>query len=79
MQSDMVPVAVIVASLDCRRFTVQTGNRSPLLCTRCGGPAFDGLSRYGPCTAIEDASRSPKPTMNQGENAPSYSEEARMT
>ena len=29
------------------------------LCARCGGPAFDGLSRCGPCTAIDEASRSP--------------------
>ena len=28
------------------------------LCTRCGGPVFDGLSRCGPCAAIDDASRS---------------------
>lgn len=29
-------------------------------CTRCGGPVHDGLSRCAPCTAIEDASRSPE-------------------
>ena len=33
--------------------------RAAGLCTRCGGPAFDRLSRCGPCTAIDEASRSP--------------------
>ncbi len=28
-------------------------------CTRCGGPAFDGLTRCAPCNAIEQASRRP--------------------
>ena len=28
-------------------------------CTRCGGPAFDGLTRCAPCGAIEQASRRP--------------------
>ena len=28
-------------------------------CTRCGGPAFDGLSRCAPCNAIEQAGRNP--------------------
>ena len=30
------------------------------LCIRCGGPVFDGLSRCGPCAAIEEASRPPE-------------------
>ena len=30
------------------------------LCTRCGGPVFGGLSRCGPCAAIDGASRSPE-------------------
>ena len=30
------------------------------LCTRCSGPAFDGLSRCGPCAAIDEAGRSPE-------------------
>ena len=34
--------------------------RAAGLCARCGGPAFDGLSRCGPCTAIDEASRSPE-------------------
>ena len=29
-------------------------------CTRCGGPAFDGLSRCAPCNAVEQASRNPE-------------------
>ena len=29
-------------------------------CTRCGGPVHDCLSRCGPCTAIDEASRSPE-------------------
>ena len=33
--------------------------RAAGLCSRCGGPVFDGLSRCGPCTAIDEASRSP--------------------
>ena len=32
----------------------------PGLCTRCGGPVFDGLSRCGPCTVIDERSRSPE-------------------
>ena len=34
--------------------------RAAGLCTRCGGPVFDGLSRCGPCAAIDEASRSPE-------------------
>ena len=34
--------------------------RAAGLCTRCGGPVLDGLSRCGPCTAIDEASRSPE-------------------
>ena len=34
--------------------------RAAGLCTRCGGPVFDGLSRCGPCTAIDEAGRSPE-------------------
>ncbi len=34
----------------------RTGGR----CTRCGQPAFDGLSRCGPCAAIEKAGRKPE-------------------
>ena len=34
--------------------------RAAGLCTRCGGPVFGGLSRCGPCTAIDEASRSPE-------------------
>ncbi len=29
-------------------------------CTRCGGPAFDGLTRCAPCGAIEHAGRNPE-------------------
>ena len=34
--------------------------RAAGLCARCGGPAFDGLSRCDPCAAIDEASRSPE-------------------
>ena len=34
--------------------------RAAGLCTRCGGPVLDGLSRCGPCTDIDEASRSPE-------------------
>ena len=34
--------------------------RAAGLCTRCGGPVFDGLSRCGPCTVIDERSRSPE-------------------
>ena len=34
--------------------------RAAGLCTRCGGPVLDGLSRCGPCTAIDEASHSPE-------------------
>ena len=34
--------------------------RATGLCARCGGPVLDGLSRCGPCAAIEEASRSPE-------------------
>ncbi len=33
--------------------------REARCCTRCGGPAFDGLTRCAPCNAIEQASRRP--------------------
>ena len=29
-------------------------------CTRCGGPAFDGLTRCAPCNAVEQAGRNPE-------------------
>ena len=38
----------------------QKARREAGLCTRCGGPIFDGLSRCGPCTAIDEASHSPE-------------------
>ena len=34
--------------------------RAARLCTRCGGPVFDGLSRCGPCTVVDERSRSPE-------------------
>ena len=34
--------------------------RAAGLCIRCGGPVFGGLSRCGPCAAIDKASRSPE-------------------
>ena len=34
--------------------------RAAGLCTRSGGPAFDDLSRCGPCAVIDEASRSPE-------------------
>lgn len=34
--------------------------RAARQCTRCGGPAFEGLSRCGPCTVIDEAGRSPE-------------------
>ena len=37
-----------------------SARRAAGLCTRCGGPVFDGLSRCGPCAAIDEASRSPE-------------------
>ena len=30
------------------------------LCSRCGGPVFDGLTRCAPCNAVEQASRNPQ-------------------
>ena len=34
--------------------------RAAGLCTRCGGPVHDGLSRCAPCAAIEDAAKCPE-------------------
>ena len=34
--------------------------RADGLCTRCGGPVLDGLSRCAPCTVIDERSRSPQ-------------------
>ena len=34
--------------------------RAAGLCTKCGSPAFDGLTYCGPCTAIRDAGRPPE-------------------
>ena len=34
--------------------------RAAGLCTRCGRPVLDGLSRCAPCTVIDEASRSPE-------------------
>ena len=34
--------------------------RAQGLCTRCGGPVLDGLSRCGPCAVIEEASKHPE-------------------
>lgn len=34
--------------------------RAKCLCTRCGTPVYDGLSRCGPCAVIEEASKCPE-------------------
>ena len=39
---------------------IYADRKAARLCTRCGGPVFDGLTRCAPCGAIEQASRNPE-------------------